>query len=851
LLSLAALPVLSQTCTYSLSPTSASFTNASSDSIVTVTASNSACPWTARSNSSWITISFGQSGTGNGSVGFTVTPNNTNVQRTGSLTIANITFNVTQAAAPCTYTLAPSTVTVPTGGGSGTINVTSICSWTAVSNNADWLTASGSGSASGVAQYVAAANTTSASRTGTITIGTATFTVTQSPTCTFTLNPFNLQADPTNGNTGTFTVTASANTCPWTAVSANTDWITVTTGASGTGNGTVGYTILPNRTTSARSGVISVGGTTSFNVYQPAGTSCTFALAPSSATYTSGGGASSFAITTTCPWTVTTTAAWINLGGPISGTGNGTVFYNVTANTSATTRTGSIIVGSQTFPVTQTGVACAVTVTPGAILADPGGSMGTIQVTAPDGCTYNATASASWITLGAASATGQASVGYSVAANTTPQMRTGTITIANQTIPVTQAATSCTLALTPTSANIPAAAASYTFHVNTNCNYTAVSSSGWLTISANGTGSGPADIGYAVAANTAADARAATITLGSQVFTVSQSGAGCTLTLTPTSADVAPGGGTGNVAVSATGNCRWQATADAGWIHVSYSAVNGNGTVVYTADATNQTSARSGHIAVADQTFTLRQAGVATQQISAAGVLNSASFVAGPVAPGEIVTIFGASLGVPGGATLQLSADQKTVTTTLSGTQVLFDGTPAPLIYAAPNQVSAIVPYALAGKTSTQLQVQYQGSASNAVTLIVSPSSPALFSLDASGSGPGAILNQDGTLNSSTNPAAKGSIVVLFATGEGQTNPAGTDGLLAIAPTLPKPVAPVTVMVGGTRATVLYAGAAPGLTAGVMQVNVQLPANVPTGAVPVVLQVGQTASPATVTVAVR
>jgi len=146
------------------------------------------------------------------------------------------------------------------------------------------------------------------------------------------------------------------------------------------------------------------------------------------------------------------------------------------------------------------------------------------------------------------------------------------------------------------------------------------------------------------------------------------------------------------------------------------------------------------------------------------------------------------------------------------------------------------------------LQVAYQGASSNIVTLNVAAANPALFSLDASGSGPGAILNQDSTLNSASKPAAKGSVIVLFATGEGQTNPAGADGRLANGPVLPKPVAPVSVQIGGVNAVVEYAGAAPGLTAGVMQVNVLVPGNAASGAQPVVLAVGSASSPAAVTV---
>ncbi|MBI3697004.1 MAG: IPT/TIG domain-containing protein, partial [Acidobacteria bacterium] len=219
--------------------------------------------------------------------------------------------------------------------------------------------------------------------------------------------------------------------------------------------------------------------------------------------------------------------------------------------------------------------------------------------------------------------------------------------------------------------------------------------------------------------------------------------------------------------------------------------------------------------------------------ITAAGVVNAASFLGGPVAAGEIVTLFGTGMGPATLVGLSLTR-AGFVDTFLSDAQVLFDGTPSPLIYVSANQTSAIVPYAVAGKSSTQLQIEYQGRRSTGVSLPVAAAAPALFSLNASGKGGGAILNQDSSVNAAANPADKGSIVVLFGTGEGQTTPGGTDGKLA-AGTFPKPLLSVSVKIGGLDADILYAGAAPGLVAGVLQVNAKVPDGVASGAVPVVL----------------
>lgn len=232
-----------------------------------------------------------------------------------------------------------------------------------------------------------------------------------------------------------------------------------------------------------------------------------------------------------------------------------------------------------------------------------------------------------------------------------------------------------------------------------------------------------------------------------------------------------------------------------------------------------------------------------------ASVVNAASFLSGPVAPGEIVTVFGSGFGPGPLTTLRLTAGL--VNTTLGGTRVLFDGVPAPLIYTVENQLSAVVPYAVAGKSSTQVQVEYRGTRSAPVTLQVAPDSPGIFALDSSGKGPGAILNQDSSVNSPANPAHIGSVVSIFATGEGQTSPAGVDGKPGSDP-VPHPILSVIVTIGGQTVTPTYAGGAPGNVAGLMQVNVQIPSGIQTGsAVPVVVQLGNTSSQAGVTIAVR
>lgn len=235
--------------------------------------------------------------------------------------------------------------------------------------------------------------------------------------------------------------------------------------------------------------------------------------------------------------------------------------------------------------------------------------------------------------------------------------------------------------------------------------------------------------------------------------------------------------------------------------------------------------------------------------LTSAGIVNAASFVSGAVAPGQIITLFGYQFGPAALTTARLNA-QGLIDTTLANTQVLFDGRAAPLVYVSANQISAIVPYAVAGRSATTVQVNNNGKLTNSLGLAVANAAPALFTAASSGRGPAAILNENGSFNSASNPAARGSIVVLFGTGEGATTPAGVDGKLTAAP-LPKPTQPVVLRIGDQVANLEYIGGAPGLVAGLLQLNARVPDNLAAGEVPVTLQIGSVSSPRSATVFIK
>ena len=218
-------------------------------------------------------------------------------------------------------------------------------------------------------------------------------------------------------------------------------------------------------------------------------------------------------------------------------------------------------------------------------------------------------------------------------------------------------------------------------------------------------------------------------------------------------------------------------------------------------------------------------------------VVNAASQIQGAVAPGEIVTIYGFAVGPPNalGFTLDSSG---AVATNYNGTQVLFDGKPAPLLYSSPSRTTLVVPYEVADRQSTNIEVAYNGARPAAWGMPIAPSAPAIFTLDGSGMGQAAALNQDNSSNGPSNPAPRGTVIQVWATGAGQTSPPGATGSL-IGTSVKIPVLPLRVTIDGVEAPVQFVGSAPDSVDGLLQLNVVLPQTVTPGlAVPISMTAG-------------
>jgi uncharacterized protein (TIGR03437 family) len=579
---------------------------------------------------------------------------------------------------------------------------------------------------------------------------------------------------------------------------------------------------------------------------------CVFTLSSKPQSFPLAGGAGVVNVTasaSSCVRDAAATVSWITIDFGQHGTGDGSIGFTVAANSTVPTRTGAITVGSQSITITQAGPPCNFAINPNSTNISSAALNGTVALTGLSGCTWTATSTAPWLQLTSpASGMGTATIAYSVQANTVTTSRSGTISVAGLTFTVNQAGV-CAYALSPSSGSYPSSGGNGMFAVSSNsgCAWTASTSSLWIRITSGKSGSGAGPVAFAVDPNTG-DVRTGTIALADQIFTVAQASQSCMYTLSTGAASVPAAGGTATFSVAAPTICAWMPAASASWITiVTASSASGNGVVGISAPW-NTGDARTGAITLGDQIFTVMQP---SGMIRADGVANSASSITGSVSPGMIVTVAAPTgIGPTDTVTKQLTADGMFVTTLLGGTRVLFDGLAAPMLYAANGQFSAVVPYEVDGKDNTQMQVEYQGTLSNTVSLPAVPSAPGLFTLDSSGSGPGLIFDAQGNPNSDANPAAAESAVTLYVTGEGQTAPPGVDGLIAVDPA-PAPVLPVTVTIDGINAPVLFYGGAVSQVAGMMRIDVQIPDGVMSGARPVVVQIGQAQSQTNVTVAIQ
>jgi hypothetical protein len=522
--------------------------------------------------------------------------------------------------AKCQVSLGTASSAVDASGGSVSVAVTtqSECAWNATID-VSWMTiaSSASGQGTGSLDVRVSLNPDATVRRGVVTVNGQGLEIDQAAgKCQFTLAPGS-QTIAAAGGSGTVVVTAASG-CAWNVTDVP-GWITIDSGANGTGNGTVNYSVVANPTGGPRTATLTIAGRTFAVTQQAATTTCSYSLDHASQPFGSAGGAGTPIVvtaTTGCAWTATSSDAWITGVTPGSGTGTGTVNYSVAANPNGSPRTGTLTIAGQTFTVSQQAATttCSYSLDHASQSFTALGGAGTpIAVTATAGCSWTATSSDAWIIgVTPATGTGNGTVNYSVAANPTGSPRTGTLTIAGQTFTVSQQAATCSYSLDHASQSFTALGGAGTpiaITATPGCAWTATSSDAWITGVTPGTGTGNGTVSYSVAANPTGSPRTGTLTIAGQTFTVSQQAATCSYSLDHASQSFTALGGAGTpIAITATPGCAWTATSNAIWITgVTPGSGTGNGAVNFIVTA-NLLGARTATLTIAGQTFTVSQA---------------------------------------------------------------------------------------------------------------------------------------------------------------------------------------------------------------------------------------------------
>src|SRR6185295_2859725 len=243
---------------------------------------------------------------------------------------------------------------------------------------------------------------------------------------------------------------------------------------------------------------------------------------------------------------------------------------------------------------------------PTSVNVDAASSTNTIQVTAPQGCTWSATSGVPWITLSDSSGSGNGQVRFTVAANSGPA-RQGTLTVGGQSVAVAQAS-GCSYTVTPPSQDVGGAGGTANASIATaaGCPWNASSNADWITV-ATPSGSGPAQVPLAVLPNTGPP-RTGTVTIASTTLTINQASP-CDWAFLPPNHSFVASGGTGTILVIVTGSCSWTSTSNDGWITITTgSSGSGNGLIQFVV-ADNTGPARAGSLTIAGRRYDVAQAG--------------------------------------------------------------------------------------------------------------------------------------------------------------------------------------------------------------------------------------------------
>ncbi|HEY0548842.1 MAG TPA: BACON domain-containing carbohydrate-binding protein [Verrucomicrobiae bacterium] len=598
-------------CNYSLNTNAAFFTAAAGTSSVNLTA-DAGCAWTIINTNPWVAITSPTNGAGSATVNLSVIANSNLATRVGTIVIAGRNFTVTQQGLVCSYALSSPGQTHTAAMETNFFNVilTNPCPWS-VSNTNSWivLLSGSSGAGSGTVTYSVEANPALSPRIGTLLIQNQAFTVTQQAViCTYTLSSSN-HTHTAASETNSFNVAVNTP-CPWSVSNANS-WITILSGNGGAGNGTVTYSVAPNVSTSARGGVLLIAGQI-FTISQP-GIDCAYALVATNAAHSAAAVTNNFSIKTSnsCPWSVSNTNGWMAILAGSNGNGDGVVTYSVEANPSPAQRIGTLLIGNQTFTVTQDGIICSYALSARGFVHSAAAETNSVGLSTTTLCSWFAVNTNQWISILAGSnGIGSGTVAYSVAGNASLSERTATLLIAGETFSITQRAVVCTYTLSASNRTHTAASTTSSFNVNvpTPCPWTVDNTNSWITILAGSNGIGSGVVTYAIPANTISLERTGTLTIGSQIFTLTQQGIVCSYSMSPTKRTHGPGAVGNTFTVNSATGCLWSVVNTNPWIHLVGDGTGfGFMTNSYTVEANPLSVERIGYITVPGASLLITQ----------------------------------------------------------------------------------------------------------------------------------------------------------------------------------------------------------------------------------------------------
>ena len=582
-------------CNFTVAPTSLSFPYTGGAQTLSITGNPGnmvGCTWTASADQPFIQLSA-TGGTDSGTLTVTTAANPTGGTLAGNISVAGQVIPVSQAGPPfCNFVVSPSNLSFASAGGVQTLTVTASdpsCTWSATTASTFLTLGSTGGTGTGTISVTAAANLSSTPLTGSVTVAGVIVPVNESGAivCAFIVTPF--ASFPSSGGSTTLSVVASSPSCAWTATADQT-FVTLNP-LSGSGNGTVTVSVLPNLASAALTSTLTIAGQSIPLIEAGTDTTCAFAVAPSALNYPAGGGSMTIAIAATapnCAWNVSLGISWLTPNIQ-NGSGNGTVTFIAPIYGGTSDRTGVVVVAGVTVAVTQTSIgSCAYMITPNTLTFGNAGGTGTLQLKAPTStCTFTASSNDPWITVSPTSGTGTTTLTVTVAPNQSIAFLYGSINVAGQVIPISEGGLiGCAFFVTPSSLSFPSTGGIATLDIAATypqCTWTAVSNVPWLTFSAsNGVGNGT--VQATAAYNTTTGVLTGTATVGGQTINLTEaSGSVCAFTVS-SDALIFPDGG-GSITRTITANaptCTWTAVSNLPQITISPTSGTGTGSVTVT-----------------------------------------------------------------------------------------------------------------------------------------------------------------------------------------------------------------------------------------------------------------------------